>query len=68
MDAKDAKTYLASLCLAALLTGGGFAAPGPAFGAGQSGCSTNGAATDTNDNGNDNDDDDIDEEPDGNGA
>ncbi|WP_291322750.1 SbtA family thio(seleno)oxazole RiPP natural product precursor [Desulfonatronospira sp.] len=67
MDAKDAKTYLTGLCLAALLTGGGFAAPGPAFGMGQSGCSTNGVATDT-DNGDDNDNDDIDKEPDGNGA
>ncbi len=71
MDAKDAKTYLASLCLAALLAGGGFAMPGQSFGAGQSGCSTNGAATATNDNGDDEEEKkekDDEEEPDGNGA
>jgi len=69
MNSQDAKTYLASLCLAALLTGGGLAAPGQAFGMGQSGCSTNGTAQETNGNG-DNDDDDDDEivDPDGNGA
>ena len=46
MESKDVKTYLAGLCLAAMLTGGGFAAPGIAFGSG-SGCSTNGAEAET---------------------
>ncbi|GAB6060795.1 SbtA family thio(seleno)oxazole RiPP natural product precursor [Desulfonatronum parangueonense] len=50
MENQDVKTYLAGLCLAALLTGGTMAAPGPAFGSG-SGCSTNGAKAETSGNG-----------------
>ena len=48
MNSKNAKTYLAGLCLAALLTGGSYAAPGAAFSGGTGGCSTNGAAEDNN--------------------
>lgn len=66
MDSREAKTFLTGLCLAALLSGGGMAVPGAAFGAGTSGCSTNGAETTNGDNG----DEDIEdeEEPEGNGA
>ena len=52
MENQDVKTYLAGLCLAALLTGGAMVAPGPAFGSG-SGCSTNGTKAETSGSGGD---------------
>lgn len=63
MESKDVKTYLAGLCLAAMLTGGGFAAPGVAFGSG-SGCSTNGAKAETTGDGPDDENGEPIEEPD----
>ncbi len=74
MKSNDAKTYLAGLCLAALLTGGSYAAPGAAFSGGTGGCSTNGAAEDSNGNGTPETPDDVErndieeEENDGNAA
>ncbi|WP_045222572.1 SbtA family thio(seleno)oxazole RiPP natural product precursor [Desulfonatronum thioautotrophicum] len=76
MESKDVKTYLAGLCLAAMLTGGGFAAPGVAFGSG-SGCSTNGAKAEVAGDGADEEengepieepDEEVSEEPEGSGA
>ncbi len=72
MESQDVKTYLAGLCLAALLTGGGIAAPGVAFGSG-SGCSTNGAKAETSADGPDDEpveepDEKVEDEPEGGGA
>lgn len=71
MTHQDAKTFLAGLCLAALLSGGSLAAPGMAFG---SGCASGGKAPQSSDttNGDDAEGDEgeegEEEDVDGNGA
>lgn len=71
VETQDVKSYLAGLCLAALLTGGALVVPGSAFGSG-SGCSTNGTKVETSGDGPDDDevepDEEIEEEPEGGGA